>query len=43
MEDALFHPVFAKNFLNPAVAFASFEGASLHSGFAHATFSLASG
>lgn len=40
VEDALFHPVVAKHFLNPAVSFASFDDASLHSGFAHATFSL---
>ncbi|MDD5057676.1 MAG: hypothetical protein PHQ60_07370 [Sideroxydans sp.] len=39
-EDALFHPVVATHFLNPHVSFASFNGASLHSGFAHATFSL---
>lgn len=40
VEDALFHPVFAKHFLNPAVSFSGFDDASLHSGFAHATFSL---
>jgi hypothetical protein len=40
VEDALFHPVDAQHFLNPAVSFGSFNGASLHSGFAHATFSL---
>jgi hypothetical protein len=39
-EDVLFHPVLARQFLNPAVSFASFNDASLHSGFAHATFSL---
>lgn len=38
--DAIFHPVLAQHFLNPSVSFASFNGASLHSGFAHATFSL---
>jgi hypothetical protein len=40
VEDVLFHPVVAQQFLNPSVSFASFNGASLHSGFAHATFSL---
>lgn len=40
VEDALFHPVFAKQFLSPMVSFANFEDASLHTGFAHATFSL---
>ncbi len=40
VEDALFHPVLAQQFLNPAVSFASFDGASLHGGFAHGTFSL---
>jgi len=40
VEDFLFHPVLAQKFLNPAVSFASFEEASIHSGFAHATFSL---
>lgn len=40
VEDVLFHPVMARQFLNPHVSFASFNGASLHSGFAHATFSV---
>ncbi len=40
VEDALFHPVIAEHFLSSAVSFSSFNGASLHSGFAHATFSL---
>jgi len=40
VEDALFHPVLGHQFLNPAVSFSSFDGASVHSGFAHATFSL---
>ena len=40
VEDVVFHPVVAKQFLNRYVSFASFNGASLHSGFAHATFSL---
>lgn len=40
VEDVLFHPVQAQHFLTKSVSFASFEGASLHSGFAHATFSL---
>jgi hypothetical protein len=40
VEDVLFHPVLAQHFLSPSVSFASFNGASLHSGFAHATFSL---
>lgn len=40
IEDVLFHPVRAANFLNPAVSFAAFHAASVHSGFAHATFSL---
>lgn len=40
VEDALFHPVYAKRFLSSAVSFARFEDASLHAGFAHATFSL---
>lgn len=40
VEDVLFHPVMARQFLNPHVSFASFNGATLHSGFAHATFTL---
>jgi Lipase (class 3) len=40
VEDVLFHPVLAQQFLSPAVSFASFNGAALHSGFTHATFSM---
>lgn len=40
VEDALFHPVDAQQFLSKYVSFASFNRASLHSGFAHATFSM---
>ncbi|HVS26184.1 MAG TPA: hypothetical protein VHE58_02610 [Burkholderiales bacterium] len=39
-EDAFFHPVSARNFLSKAVQFADSDNASLHSGFAHATFTL---
>lgn len=40
VEDTAFHPVFSNEFLNSSVSFASFNGASMHSGFAHGTFSL---
>lgn len=40
VEDILFHPVLAQHFLNDDVSFASYQGASVHSGFAFATFTL---
>ena len=40
VEDAVFHPVEASRFLSQYVSFGSFNDASLHSGFAHGTFSL---
>lgn len=40
VEDVLFHPVRAQDFLSSSVSFATFPGAALHSGFTHATFSL---
>ena len=40
LEDAIFHPVVAEQFLSPVVQFADDENATLHSGFAHATFTL---
>jgi len=40
LENVLFHPVVAQHFLSSSISFASFNGASLHSGFAHATVSL---
>lgn len=40
IEDAAFQPVMAKGFLSPEVAFAKSENATLHSGFAHATYTL---
>jgi len=39
-EDAIFHPVVAKEFLSKEVQFADSENATLHSGFTHATFTL---
>lgn len=39
-EDAWFHAVGAKGFLSAKVNFAESDSATLHSGFAHATFSL---
>ncbi len=39
-EDAIFHPVAARAFLSHAVQFADADNATLHSGFAHATFTL---
>ena len=39
-EDAWFHAVVAKEFLSKSVSFADFDGAALHSGFTHATFTL---
>jgi len=38
--DAWFHPVAAKSFLSQAVQFADSDLATLHSGFAHATFTV---
>lgn len=40
VEDVFFHPVKAKAFLSEAVSFADSNAASIHSGFAHATFTL---
>lgn len=40
IEDALFHPVVAKQFLSRFAQFADDDEASLHSGFTHATFTL---
>ncbi|WP_084169689.1 lipase family protein [Paraburkholderia ferrariae] len=40
VEDFLFHPVLAHDFLTNDVSFASYNGAAVHSGFAHATFVL---
>ncbi len=40
LEDAIFQPVIAKAFLSAAVQFADTDIASLHSGFAHASFTL---
>jgi hypothetical protein len=40
VEDILFHPVSAKKFISDEVSFGSFDGSAVHSGFAHATFSL---
>jgi hypothetical protein len=40
IEDAWFHTVQAIGFLSPAVQFADASNASLHSGFAHATFTV---
>jgi hypothetical protein len=40
VEDVLFHPVLAHDFLTNDVSFASYKGASVHSGFAHSTFTL---
>lgn len=39
-EDALFHPVSAKQFLSKTVQFSDLDNATLHSGFVHATFTL---
>jgi len=40
LEDAWFYTVNAHKFLSPAVQFADVSDAALHSGFAHATFTL---
>jgi hypothetical protein len=40
LEDAIFQPVIAKAFLSNSVDFADSNIASLHSGFAHASFTL---
>ena len=40
IEDALFQPISAREFLSRAVSFSDSDAAMLHGGFAHATFTL---